>query len=165
MAPTLNILLLGIELNGRLVQLNAKYRFIWRSFNKKMWKRACHQIFSLDLMRQIRPWWWFNGAISNVSNLIDVSLQSLAGNLITKVSDKFSPKSLWLTRPKEILLVNCLLFCPWSTMILLLLFSPSALNWIAHSDLKMLFTIESYTYLSKCQMCSQVAKSYLSVET
>lgn len=45
------------------------------------------------------------------------------------------------------------------------LFSPSALNWTAHSDLKMLFTIESYTYLSKCQMCSQMAKSDFSVET
>lgn len=97
--------------------------------------------------------WWFNGAISNVSDLMDVSLQSLAGNLITKASDKFFPKTLWLTRPKEILSVNCLLFCPWSTMIfLLLLFSPSALNCRAHGDLKMLFMIESYTYFQnvKC---------------
>lgn len=128
-----------------------------------MKKSLPSNFFHLIWWDKSSPGWWFNGAVSNVSNLIDGSLQSLAGNLITTVSDKIFPETLSLTRPKEILLVNCLLVCPWSTMIFL--FSPSALNWIAHSDLEMLFMIENHTYLSKCQMCSQVAKSDFSVET
>lgn len=79
-----------------------------------------------------------------------------------KLQTNFFPKTLWLTRPTDILSVNCLLSLRQNDF--LLLFSPSALNWIAHKDLKMLFMIESYTYLSKCQMCSQVAKSDFSVE-
>lgn len=132
-----------------------------------MKKNLPSNFFHLTWWNKSSPWWWFNGAISNVSKLIDVSLQSMAGNLITKVSDKFYPKIPLTnqTQRDSFSQLSFVLSLKHNDFFLLLLFSPSTLNWIAHSDLKMLFMIESYTYLSKCQMCSQVAKSDFSVET
>lgn len=113
----------------------------------------CH----LNCRDRSRLWEWFNATISSVSNLIDVSPQSLAGDLITKVSGKFSLMNPTLPIPKEILQINCLLFCPWGK-ISYFSFSRSTLKWIAHSDLKILFMTENHIYLANYQLCSQLAK-------
>lgn len=111
------LFLLRVELYGRLAWLNVKYRFIWWSLSKKIWKQLTNNFFFTwpdetnqacdgDLMMQ--------SAVSHTW-LMGPS-RVWQANLTTKVSDKFFPKTLWLTSLQSI--VFCLVLdAPWSFVV------------------------------------------------
>lgn len=121
------LFLLRVELYGRLAWLNVKYRFIWWSLSKKIWKQLTNNFFfHLTWWDKSSLWWWFNDAISSESHLTDGSLQSLADKLDHQSLRQIFPKDPLTNQPP----VNCLLSCPWRTVIFCCCCCSAPLLWI-----------------------------------